>query len=49
MAYILLDMEQYKRRAHFDYFRTLPYPYAGMTVNVDVTDALRYSREHKRC
>ena len=36
----LLDMERYPRRAQFDYFRTLAYPYVGVTVNVDITDYL---------
>lgn len=33
-----LDMETYPRKAHFDYFCSLAYPYAGMTVNVDATE-----------
>lgn len=33
-----LDMECYPRRAQFDYFRNMAYPYAGMTVNMDITD-----------
>lgn len=37
MSYQYLDMENYKRRAHFDYFRSLAYPYVGLTVNVDIT------------
>ena len=32
-----IDMEAYKRRAHFDYFRSLAYPYAGVTVEVDIS------------
>ncbi len=48
MSSQILDMENYKRRSHFDYFRSLPYPYVGTTVNVDVTDALQFSREKKR-
>ena len=43
-----IDMERYARRAHFDYFRTLAYPYVGVTADVDVTAALRYSRENGR-
>lgn len=41
MSFIVLDMEQYKRKDHFDYFRTLAFPYAGTTVNVDITEYLR--------
>lgn len=33
----VIDMENYPRKAHFDYFRSLAYPYAGITANVDVT------------
>lgn len=36
----MLDLERYARRAHFDYFRSLAYPYVGITINVDVTDWL---------
>ena len=41
-------MDSYPRKAHFDYFRSLQYPYVGVTVDVDVTDALRFSRERGR-
>ena len=36
----ILDMARYERRAQFEYFRSLAYPYVGVTVNVDVTDYL---------
>ncbi|MBQ9063307.1 MAG: chloramphenicol acetyltransferase [Eubacterium sp.] len=48
MNYRTLDMAHYTRRAHFDYFRTLPYPYVGTTVSVDVTDALEYAKQNNR-
>ena len=32
-----IDMAAYKRRAQFDYFRSLAYPYAGVTVEVDIS------------
>lgn len=35
-----LDMNSYPRKAHFDYFRSLAYPYAGLTVEIDITDFL---------
>ena len=38
MSYRELDLTSYPRRAHFDYFRTLAYPFAGLTANVDITD-----------
>lgn len=31
MEYKILDMQTYKRKAHFEYFRSLPYPYVGTT------------------
>ena len=40
MSERILDMARYERRAQFDYFRSLAYPYVGVTVEVDVTDYL---------
>lgn len=40
MHYTYLNMDSYPRKAHFDYFRSLAYPYAGLTVEVDITDFL---------
>ena len=40
MSERILNMERYERRAQFDYFRSLAYPYVGVTVEVDVTDYL---------
>lgn len=40
MNYTYLDMNAYPRKAHFDYFRSLAYPYGGLTVEVDITDFL---------
>ena len=34
MEYTYIDMSTYPRRKHFDYFRSLAYPYVGMTVNL---------------
>lgn len=42
-----LDMSVYKRKNHFDYFRSLAYPYVGVTVNVDITELLRKTKEKK--
>ena len=38
MNYHYLDMEHYPRRGQFDYFRNMAYPYAGMTVPLDITE-----------
>ena len=45
MDYRVLDMEKYPRQKHFDYFRSLAYPYVGMTVDVDVTDFVAKTRK----
>lgn len=36
--YDIIDMNAYKRKAHFDYFKTLAYPYVGVTLEVDVSE-----------
>ena len=40
MDYTYLNMDTYPRKAHFDYFHSLAYPYAGLTVEVDLTECL---------
>ena len=40
MNYKTIDMENFPRRAHFEYFKGLAYPYVGFTVNVDITEFL---------
>lgn len=47
MEFIKIDMETYPRRAHFDYFRAMAYPYAGMTVNADVTRLMETVKDRK--
>ena len=37
MGYKYLNMENYKRKNHFEYFNSLAYPYVGLTANVDIT------------
>ena len=41
----IIDWEQYPRRSHFTYFQSLAYPYVGLTVQADVTDLSRRTRE----
>lgn len=43
----VLDMNTYKRKDHFDYFRSLAYPYVGVTVDIDITDFLEMIKEKK--
>lgn len=38
MKYI--DLETYPRRSHYEFFKSMAYPYVGMTANVDVTDII---------
>lgn len=47
MNYKYIDMSTYKRRKHFEYFNSMAFPYAGMTVNVDITEMLSVVKEKK--
>ena len=40
-----IDLDTYPRREHFNHFCAMAYPYAGVTVDVDVTDLLALCRE----
>ena len=40
----MIDMARYPRKAHFDYFRAMAYPYVGVTVKVDITQFLEHIR-----
>ena len=40
-----IDMETYPRRSHFEFFRSLAFPYTGLTANVDVTAPVGYARQ----
>ena len=42
MSFRYLDMEHYERIEHFRYFLSMPYPYAGVTVDIDVTDIVSF-------
>ena len=42
-----IDMATYPRRAHFEHFIGMSYPYVGMTVEVDVTELLALCRNKK--
>ena len=48
MAYQRIELAAYPRRAHFEYFRSLSWPWLGTTVSVDVTPLLAYCRENRR-
>lgn len=40
-----IDLNSFPRRAHYDYFRSMANPYAGVTVNVDITRFMEKRRE----
>ncbi len=37
----IIDLESYKRKDHFNYFKNIGYPYVGLTVNVDITEFMK--------
>ncbi len=41
-----IDLSTWKRKQHFDFFNQFEEPYFGSIVHVDVTKALRVSKEH---
>ena len=45
MMFKAVDMDKYPRKAHFDYFNSMVYPYVGVTVNVDITSWMKKIRE----
>lgn len=40
----IIDLETYPRRSHYEYFRSLAFPYVALTANVEVTNLVRYAR-----
>ncbi len=42
----IIDLETYPRRSHYERFKSLAYPYAGLTANVDVTNLVRFAKTH---
>ncbi len=47
MAIKTLDLSQYPRRDHFNYFQTLAYPYLGVTCEVEITEFYHFVKEKK--
>jgi chloramphenicol O-acetyltransferase type A len=41
-----LDIEKWERKEHFEFFKQFSDPYFGLTVDVDVTKAYKFSKEH---
>ncbi len=44
-AVYILDMHTYPRKEHFDYFRSLAYPYVGVTVNVEICALMKFCHD----
>lgn len=47
MNYKVVDMNVYKRKDHFAYFKSLANPYVGLTVQVDITKFIQVVKEKK--
>lgn len=45
MKYKKIDMETYNRKAGFEYFKKLAFPYIGVTSNVDITEVEKLRKE----
>lgn len=41
-----IELTRYARHSHFEYFKSLPYPYVGVTQEVDVTDVVRFCKKN---
>lgn len=47
MNCVEINLENYPRKQHLEYFSSLQYPYVGVTCNVDVTDLVAFCKEKK--
>ncbi len=41
-----IDLENWNRKEHFHFFKTFEEPFFGVTANVDIQNALRFSKEN---
>lgn len=41
----LLEIDTWKRKAHFEHFQTVDYPHFNLTGNIDITDFLKRLKE----
>ena len=44
--YKIIKIKDYKRKDHFNYFRSLPYPYVGVTCDVDVSELKEFTHRN---
>ena len=42
-----LDIENWKRKKHFDFFKKFEYPHFNICTNIDITNTFRYSQKNK--
>ena len=47
MNYKTINMNEYKRKDHFNYFKSLAYPYVGVTCDVDITEFYHKMKDKK--
>ena len=40
-----IDLATYPRRSHYEFFKSMAYPYMGMTANVDVTELVAAAKQ----
>ena len=45
MDYKYIDMNSYKRIDHFNYFKSLAYPYVGVTCEIEITDFYSFIKQ----
>ena len=41
----IIDLETYPRKSHYEFFKSVAYPYVGLTANVDVTNLLAFAKK----
>jgi len=42
-----LDIENWKRKKHFEFFKKFEYPHFNICTNIDITNTFRYSQKNK--
>lgn len=42
----IIELENFPRKDHFKFFSTMANPYTGLTVNIDVTEAVGFIKEN---
>ena len=42
-----IDIENWKRKKHYDFYKDYTYPHFSVTANINVTKLVEYSKKHK--